>query len=104
MEITEGALGFERRESTGAAGRAARGPAPSTAGRPVRLPASGWRFRSLNPLGRLSSSMASLNVLWELGRLYFAQTGLILPGSRTQGQPCARVDVPPGAELLDLTT
>ena len=36
--------------------------------------------------------------------MYVEQTGLILPGRQTQGQPCAAVEPPGGAELVWLRT
>jgi pimeloyl-ACP methyl ester carboxylesterase len=39
---------------------------------------------------------------FRLGQLYAGQTDLILPGRSTQGDACARFDVPAGAEMLTL--
>ncbi len=49
----------------------------------------GWPAEALERLGRLC-------------RLFVNQTGLIMPGRQTQGQPRARVEPPSGAELLTL--
>ncbi|HZN66845.1 MAG TPA: alpha/beta hydrolase [Tepidisphaeraceae bacterium] len=48
-----------------------------------------WAAEALERVGRLC-------------RLFVNQTALIMPGRQTQGQPCARVEPPAGAELLTL--
>jgi hypothetical protein len=42
--------------------------------------------------------------LWRLAQLYFGQSGMILRGHETHGQPCAAIDPLPGVELLRLPT
>jgi hypothetical protein len=49
-------------------------------------------------------SLSSVAAPYRLAALYFAQTRLIFPGRRTQGQPAARVRPSGGAELLTLHT
>ena len=49
-------------------------------------------------------SLAAIAAPYQLAALYFAQTRLIFPGRRTQGQPQAAVRPTPGAELVSLRT
>lgn len=58
----------------------------------------GWVQR-----GRTTAA-AGVSAPYRLASLYFAQTRLIFPGRRTQGQPQARVKAPAGAEMLALRT
>ena len=74
---------------------------------------AGPAFARPAPVGRVHSPRQSptrgllAELAWRvrrLGELYFEQTGLVLPGRATQGQPCAAVQPPPGAELIWLST
>ena len=58
--------------------------------------------RREGPGSRASGALASR--LWRLGQLYVGQTGMILRGRESHGQPCAAVDPPAGAELVFLPT
>jgi fermentation-respiration switch protein FrsA (DUF1100 family) len=64
----------------------------------LRSRVAGWVER-----GR-TTALAGVSAPYRLASLYFAQTRLIFPGRRTQGQPQARVRPAPGAELVALRT
>ncbi len=51
-----------------------------------------------------ATALAGVSAPYRLAALYFAQTRLIFPGRRTQGQPQARVRPGAGSELIKLRT
>jgi pimeloyl-ACP methyl ester carboxylesterase len=61
------------------------------------------RFAALAQRGR-DGAWSAVSGMQRLAALYFAQTGLIFPGRRTQGLEIARVEPPVDAELLTVTT
>lgn len=85
------------------------GPGPAAT---ATAAAAGARRNSVDELrtrvaGWVREQRPSLSVVaapYRLAALYFAQTRLIFPGRRTQGQPVAAVRPTNGAELLTLHT
>ena len=70
---------------------------------PVRLNRRDLRVRVA---GLRDAARERAGAALRLAELYFAQTRLIFDGSRTQGQPSARIDAPPsdGTEMVSLRT
>lgn len=64
----------------------------------LRARVTGWVMR------QRAKALAGVSAPYRVANLYFAQTRLIFPGRRTQGQPQARVRPKRGAEVVTLRT
>lgn len=81
------------------------GPAAAAAAAGPRCnPVDGLRTRVAGWVREQRPSLSVVAAPYRLAALYFAQTRLIFPGRRTQGQPVAAVCPTNGAELLTLST